>query len=155
MAKVSKHLQAAIGGALFLAGLLWFWNSESLILFGSRAEGTVAKNIAQGRGYAAEIIFYSSPGRAERFVTTSSYNPPLYAPGQSVAVYFDAEHPERATTGGFFDRAFGPLMLAAAGVVNILLAGIRYRRQSNSSQNVQNQKSPERAVSVGERRRGG
>lgn len=133
MTKSSIRIQTAIGCALLIGGFLWFWNSESLILFGNKTEGTVVQNISQGRGYAADIVFYSSPERVEHFVTTSSYNPPLYAPGERVTVYFDVKNPERATVGSFFGSLFGPLMVIVAGIVNLFLAGIRYRRQLSSS----------------------
>lgn len=135
MATSRVRIQAAIGCVLFLAGLLWFWSVESLILFGSKTEGTVIQNIAQGRGYAAEIVFHPTPESTEHFVTTSSYNPPLYTPGERVTVYFDVQNPERATAGSFFSSLFGPCMVAAAGIVNIFLASIQYRRRSASDEN--------------------
>lgn len=131
MAKSLTRIQAVIGCILCIAGILWFWNSESLILFGSRTQGTVTQNIAKGRGYAANILFYSAPEHPQYFVTTSSHNPPLYALGEQVPVYFDSEHPERATTDSFFDSLFGPLMLVVAGITNLLLVGIRHHQRAS------------------------
>lgn len=128
-------------GLGLLGGSFWAWSSsQSYITDGIQTTGTVIdldyRSSDEGSGtYAPVVEFTDREGMRRVYHSTSSSNPPAYARGEQVTLYYMPGEPERAMIDSFMDRHFAPLLLGAMGVIfsgvgfGIMFAGARKRKK--------------------------
>lgn len=129
-----------ITGALLLGGgITWFMYHLQFINTAEVTSGTVVNLVHRGRGgFSPTVTFEDRNHTSYTFTSPSSQSPVLAEPGESVIVFYHADHPEQAILYSFVSLWFGPLMLYIAGSINILIGFIiwsvmRFRMYKNSS----------------------
>ena len=91
------------------------------------AEGTVVDLVASRSNdsttYKPVVRFTPAGGEALQFTSGMGSNPPAYAQGEKVSVFYKAREPQNAMISGVFSLWGGPLILGGLGTVFFLIGG--------------------------------
>jgi hypothetical protein len=84
----------------------------------ARVISLVQRRSTQGSSavYAPVFRFTTNDGQVVRVSSSSAANPPAYEVGQTVALLYDPEHPQRAEEITFSSRYLAPLLLLGLGL---------------------------------------
>jgi hypothetical protein len=115
-----------IGLILIIFGTLWWQINIRHLEKSTIAQGTVVENVRRGRGFAPKIAFTTSNGEEKNVTLWSAQNPPAYGVGDKVTVYYDPNDPNKANVNTFLSVSFGPMMLAIAGIINVMIGLVLY-----------------------------
>jgi hypothetical protein len=110
---------------LLLASGLWALHSKNTVDNGVKTQGTVTQILPQGRGYTPEVT-YIVEGKTYTYHSWSSQSPSPYQVGDPIEIYYDPNDPAQASLNSFISLWFGPLMLAGAGMLDLITSFVFY-----------------------------
>ena len=126
---MSVGLIFGIVGILLLAiAAFFFMRTRTFIGRAKEAKGTVIqmeyrRNSSSSSGaYAAVYQFKTSDGQTIIKQDTLASNPPRFKVGQVLDVLYEPDNPNRATINTWMSLYFLPALLAALGVVSVVVA---------------------------------
>lgn len=111
----------AIGFCLLLAGGIWYVSNYVFIHNSASAEAVVIANIPKSKGVSPMVQFTTENNEVITYTSLSTQQPPQYAVGDTVTVYYKPADPQDAQLEGFLNLWFGPIMLGAAGVIDCIV----------------------------------
>ncbi len=124
---IIKYLFSAIGLGLLCGALFLFQNTRSFIESASVAEGRVVELVrsrtSDSTTYRPVVEFNTANGELIEFTSTSGSNPPSYARGETVKVFYRATDPQRARIDGFFSLWGMSTIFGGLGAVFFLIGG--------------------------------
>ena len=120
-------IMGIVAGGMLLAGAIWGGYNYLFIRQAETATGVVTDLIPVGRlgkGYYPQVQFTTLAGEEITYQPLSSQNPPAFAIGEQVTVYYDPANPERAKLDWFVNLWLGPMLLAMAGAIDVIVASV-------------------------------
>ena len=122
-----KYLFAGLGAALLAGAAYWRAHTLWFIEGAAVARGTVVdlriSTSNNSRSYYPIVEFVAANGAKVQYVSSSGSNPPSYARGEPVKVYYNPSNPQDALLEGFFSLWGGPLIVGGMGAVFLLIGG--------------------------------
>jgi hypothetical protein len=117
-----------IVGAIDLAASLFFYvHARNFVKSASRAEGTITKFVEEKDSDSDAVIYYpvytfhDSQGQDHEITSSSGSSLSGYKVGQTVAVLYSPDQPEKAKLDGFFDIWFLTVLLVGSGTFGLLV----------------------------------
>jgi hypothetical protein len=83
--------------------------------------------------WAPVFRFTTNDGQVVRVSSSSAANPPAYEVGQTVALLYDPEHPQRAEEITFSSRYLAPLLLLGLGLPFVGVGVAAWRLSTSAS----------------------
>lgn len=113
---------AVVGVGLILLASWFFMDERRFIAAATRTTGTVVEVIPESDSdgdthYFPRISFTAANGDSVTFRSRTGRNPPAYAVGDTVTVYYPAESPDRARKAGFFSLYGTTFILSILGAI--------------------------------------
>jgi len=124
---VVKYAFTLVGAAMLIGALLWYTSTRTFLAKAAQAQGTVIElepvRSSDGTTYRPLVRFNDERGQSIQISSSVSSNPPSFAKGESVRVYYDRDDPRVAKLDGYFQLWGGPTIIAALGSVFLLVGG--------------------------------
>ena len=126
LSRLGVFAMPLIGLALLALAVLITWNTATWLKRTVEAQGTVTQmlHMTDKDGdvtYKPVVRFSTAEGRTIEFKSSFSTNPPAYRVGQSVAVVYLPDEPEKAQIRGFLSLWMGPMIIAFIGAIFFLI----------------------------------
>ena len=115
-----------IGLGLLALAVFVSWNTITWLKRTVEAQGTVTQmlHVTDKDGdltYKPVVRFSTAEGKTIEFKSSFSTSPPAYRVGQSVAVVYLPDEPEKAQIRGFLSLWMGPMIIAFIGTIFFLI----------------------------------
>jgi hypothetical protein len=118
---------ALSAAALFVAGAAWygynFWFTRTAKL----TTANVINVISNGDTYHAVVQFTATNGVVQEATSTSGASQDSYIIGQPIEIYYFETNPQRIRLNDFVSLWFGPIMLGAVGLGDLVASAVLYR----------------------------
>jgi hypothetical protein len=119
----------AIGLTILSAALLLAGSNVLLMRRGQSAIATYVDSVSRiggnhgGTFLHPRFAFRPAPGQPmQKVISSAGSTSNGYAVGDTVRVYYESAHPERATLSTFWDMWIGPALMAAVGLLFLCIA---------------------------------
>jgi hypothetical protein len=122
LSRLGTFVMAPIGLLLLALTVLVVWDTTAWLKRTVEAQGTVIEMLRTsdkdgGVLHEPVVRFETAEGRKIRFEAGFRSNPPAYRVGDTVAVVYLPDAPERAQIRGFLSLWMGPMIMAFIGIV--------------------------------------
>lgn len=113
-----------IGSIFSLIGAGFAWSSYSVVSVSQRAEGTVIRQIRNGRkSSVAPVVEFFVEGQRYEFQSWLSTSPPQFDVGDKLSVLYDPRDPQRSRIESFVTLWLFPIVFGGIGTVMLVVSG--------------------------------